>query len=566
MVIPGDEPRDERLEIAAELAVRIAAGNLDARARASARGDAIDAVITALNMLAEELQYERSSRQRAEELLQDEIDAYENAPALFCSVDATTLVVEKCNLTLTAALGKPKEQILGKSVLELYQPQYRGIAERALGDIPLGTSSHRAEAQLATSEGGSVIVGTSATRVRGADGRDRLRIVWRDVTAERGLEAQLFQAQKLEAIGRLSGGVAHDFNNILSVISGATALLGEMLAANSIETEDIALIQQAVARGASLTSDLLAFSRNRVIEPVVTDLRTVIDEAQRMITRLVGEHVQVSANAGTTPLHVSIDPSQLSQVLINLAINARDAMETSGSLRIQARRVERMTGLESIDLPHGPFAWISVSDDGHGMPPEVMARAFDPFFTTKPIGSGSGLGLSTCYGIVQQAGGRITLDSEVGKGTTVHVILPLTTSEKRPLPAPRSEPGPGGRETILVVEDDETVRLVTRRILQRGGYHVLCANDGRHALEEIERFGRHIDLIVTDVTMPRMGGAELGVELRKRRLETRILYLSGYTADVTLGRGASGENMEFLGKPFTQSALLERVRRLLDAR
>ncbi len=562
----GEKAHDDRLEIAAELAVRIAAGNLDARARASAHGDAIDAVITALNMLAEELQHERSSRQRAEELLQDEIDGYENAPALFCSVDAASLIVEKCNLTLTAALGKPKEEILGASVLELYQAQYRGIAERALRDVPLGTSSDRAEAQLQTAGGGSVVVSTSATRVRGADGRDRLRIVWRDVTAERRLEAQLFQAQKLEAIGRLSSGVAHDFNNILSVISGATALLGDLVAAHAMESEDITLIQQAVARGASLTSDLLAFSRNRVVEPIVTDVRSVMREAERMITRLVGENVQVTAAPCPVPLHVSIDPSQLSQVLINLAINARDAMGSSGQLRIAARRVERISGPESLDLPAGPLAWISVSDDGHGMAPEIMARAFDPFFTTKPVGRGSGLGLSTCYGIIQQAAGRIKLESEIGKGTTVHVILPLAAAETRALPPVRSEPPARGKETILVVEDDDTVRLVTRRILERGGYHVIAARDGRQALEEVERPGRNIDLIVTDVTMPRMGGAELGSELRSRRPGTRILYLSGYTSNVTLGRGGASDNAEFLSKPFTQSALLERVRRVLDAR
>lgn len=182
------------------------------------------------------------------------------------------------------------------------------------------------------------------------------------------------------------------------------------------------------------------------------------------------------------------------------AINARDAMGSCGELRIEARRVERVTGPESIDLPAGPLAWISVSDEGHGMEPEVMARAFEPFFTTKPVGRGSGLGLSTCYGIVQQAAGRLELDSEVGRGTTMHVILPLAAAETRALPPQRSEPSPRGKGTILVVEDDDIVRLVTRRILERGGYHVIAARDGRQALEEIERPERSIDLIVTDVS------------------------------------------------------------------
>lgn len=562
----SDKSFDLRMELAVDLAVRIASGNLDARAIVSPHGDAVDAVITALNMLAEELQYERASRKRAEDLLQDEIDAYENAPALFCSIDATSLVVEKCNLTLTSALDIPKSAILGKSVLDLYQAQYRGIAERALRDVPRGTSSERAEAYLRRSDGENVIVSTAVTRVRGSDERDRLRIVWRDVTLERKLEAQLVQAQKLEAIGRLSGGVAHDFNNILSVISGAVALLGDHLAAHSLDSEDVPLIQQAVARGASLTSDLLAFSRNRVAAPVPTDVRSVLLEAERMVTRLVGEHVRVTARADRDALNVLMDPSQLSQVLINLAINARDAMDNqSGVLRIDARRMDRgVGGADAMDPPHGPCVAISVADDGCGMTPEVMARAFDPFFTTKPVGSGSGLGLSTCYGIVQQAGGRINISSEVGVGTTVQVILPLTTTSPRPRVVQRSAPPPGGKETILVVEDDDTVRMVTRRILERGGYHVLCARDGRQALEEIERAPNRLDLIVTDVTMPRMGGAELGVELRRRRPGTRILYLSGYTANVTFAQ--IGEHVEFLSKPFTQSALLERVRHMPDAR
>ena len=562
----NDKSFDLRMEIAVDLAVRIASGNLDARARVSPHGDAVDAVITALNMLAEELQHERASRKRAEELLQDEVDAYENAPALFCSVDVTSLIVEKCNLTLTLALRMPKSEIVGKSVLDLYQPQYRGIAERALRDVPRGTSSERAEAYLRKSDGENVIVSTAVTRVIGSDERDRLRIVWRDVTLERKLEAQLVQAQKLEAIGRLSGGVAHDFNNILSVISGAVALLGDHLASHSLESEDVQLIQQAVARGASLTSDLLAFSRNRVAAPVPTDVRTVLLEAERMVARLVGEHVQVTARADADALNVLMDPSQLSQVLINLAINARDALENnSGQLRIDARRVDRgIGGADGIEPPHGPCVSITVVDNGCGMTPEVMARAFDPFFTTKPVGSGSGLGLSTCYGIVQQAGGRINIASEVGKGTTVQVLLPLTTTSPRPRVVRRAELPPGGKETILVVEDDDTVRMVTRRILERGGYHVLCARDGRQALEEIERTPIRLDLIVTDVTMPRMGGAELGVELRRRRPGTRILYLSGYTANVTFAQ--IGENVDFLSKPFTQSALLERVRHMLDAR
>jgi PAS domain S-box-containing protein len=264
---PPSRSFDQRLEQTVELAMQIASGNLEARLPASEEGDAIDAVITVLNMLAEELQHERRSRRRAEELLEDEIDAYEHAPALFCSVDAATLVVEKCNQTLSALLGMDKSLIVGRSVLELYAPEHREAATRELRGVPRGSSLTGQDVSLRSVAGRSIIVSPSTQAVLGADGRERLRIIWRDVTAERDLEAQLLQAQKLEAIGRLSGGLAHDFNNILSVIIGASDLASEALAAHQIECDELALIQDAVARGTSLINDLLAFSKRQVVKP-----------------------------------------------------------------------------------------------------------------------------------------------------------------------------------------------------------------------------------------------------------------------------------------------------------
>lgn len=558
---------DDRLESAAALALQIASGDLEARRSVSNHGDAIDALVSSLNMLAEELQHERKGRRRAEEALQDEVDAYERGPALFCSLDGDSLDVETCNGTLATAVGLPKSQIIGRSVLELYNPEFRELAERWFRGLPLSASADGSEAHLARADGGHVIVSTGASRIRSGTGRERLRVVFRDVTAERRLESQLAQAQKLEAIGRLSGGVAHDFNNILSVVTGAAALLADQLAAHSLESEDVVLIQEAVARGASLTRDLLAFSRRQASRAVSTDVRNVLLEAVRMVERLVGEHIVVTADLPSEPLHVLIDPSQLSQVLINLAINGRDAMTMGGRLHLRVDPIPAsQLDASATELPAGSYARIRVTDSGVGMTDDVRAQAFEPFFTTKPAGKGSGLGLSVCYGIIRQVGGRITLQSEPGNGTTVEMFLPLMSGASHSV-LPSGSPTPrGGRETLLVVEDDPAVCMVTRRILERAGYHVSSAQNGRDALAVAERIGYDIDALVSDVTMPSMGGIELGAELRRRKPTLRVLYLSGYTENLAAMAVPLESGSDFLGKPFTASTLLVRVRRLLDER
>lgn len=564
---------ESRLEAAAELAVQIASGDLQARLPLSGSGDPIDAVVTALNMLAEELQHERRSRRQAEELLQDELDGYEHAPALFCSFDAQSLQVEKCNQTLAAALGHSKPALLARSVLALYTEEQRGSVERRLREVALGVSQELGDAELLRADGSRLVVSGSATRVRGADERERVRIVWRDVTKERNLEAQLLETQKLEAIGRLCGGVAHDFNNILAVISGAASLTRDLLLEQRLDPEDMVLVQQAVNRGAALVNDLLAFSRRQVVKPVATNVRGIVEEAARMVSRLVGSQIQVTTELDDSALTVLIDPSQLSQVLINLAINARDAMPHGGTLRLVARRSdmrrshERATqpppGAGESSLAPGLYVLLEVADTGSGMAPAVLARAFEPFFTTKPVGSGSGLGLSMCYGIIQQAGGRIGIESKQGKGTTVYVYLPRSgLSSRAPAEAASSLKSGGGQETLLLVEDELAVCNVTRRILERAGYRVLIAENGAAALDVMERSGNDIALVVTDISMPGMGGQELGAELRQRRPKLKILFLSGYSPQ-SLASSTSGAEMEFLGKPFTSNALLDKIRRVL---
>ena len=557
---------ERRLELAAELAVQIASGHLEARAPVTDHGDSIDAVVGALNMLAEELQEERRSRRRAEELLQDELDAYEWGPALFCSLDGDGLAVDSCNQTLASAVGLDKASILGRSVLELYAPEHREAAERWLRALPLGASADGEEAALRSASGGEVIVSTGASRIRSHSGQERLRVVFRDVTTERRLESELAQAQKLEAIGRLSGGVAHDFNNILSVVAGAASLLEDLLATHSLESEDIPLIEQAVARGASLTNALLAFARRQVSTPESTDVRVALEEARLMIERLVGEDIRVTTDVPDQPLHVLIDGSQLSQVLINLAINARDAMSGGGTLHVSAVAMAEEALDPSLGLPHGEYVCIAVSDTGVGMSQQVHSQAFEPFFTTKEPGKGSGLGLSVCYGIIRQAGGRIALHSSPGSGTRVEMFLPITVPACCPARPLVPLVLPGGRETVLLVEDDLAVNMVTRRVLERANYHVLAAQNGIEALRVAERVGYRLDLVVSDLRMPGMGGLELGAELRRRHPGTRVLFLSGYTENLASCKAPLEPGSDFLAKPFTASALLERVRRLLEDR
>jgi two-component system, cell cycle sensor histidine kinase and response regulator CckA len=559
------ESFDRRLEATVELAISIASGDLSARLEVSERGDAIDAIATALNMLAEELSVERSSRQRAEELLRDEVEAYEYAPALFCSLNSDSLLIEKCNQRLAAALEMTKQEVLGRSVLDLYDPACREDAERSLRQLAAGAPPDGTELRLRKQSGGHIIVDISATRIRALDGSERLRIVWRDVSAEKQLEARFLQAQKMEAVGRLSGGVAHDFNNILAVIMGSAGFLEQLLIERNIASDDVRLIQEAAARGASLTNDLLAFSRRRIIKPVPIDLRTLVHEAERMARRLVGENIRVATHVAEHALTVVIDPSQFSQVLINLAINARDAMPEGGVLAIDASsiHVDLSQGAE-LDLAPGEYALISVSDTGIGMASHVAAQAFEPFFTTKPVGQGTGLGLSTSYGIVRQAGGRMWISSAINRGTSVKIYLPQVPVVTRAAHADLAPSAHLGRETLLVVEDDAAVRVLTMRILKSAGYRVLVAQNGEDALRVSAQFDGDIALMVTDVMMPEMGGSELALAMRESRPGTRVLFVSGYTANGVVKQGVLEAKLDFLGKPFTPAALLTTVRQILD--
>ncbi|MCG3149081.1 MAG: Sensor histidine kinase RcsC [Verrucomicrobiae bacterium] len=386
-----------------------------------------------------------------------------------------------------------------------------------------------------------------------------------DMTDRKRLEQQFLQAQKVEAVGRLAGGVAHDFNNILTAILGYSELIlrrvqpGDPIRVNGEQ------IQKAAERAASLTRQLLAFSRKQVLEPRVFNLNDVILDLEKMLRRLIGEDIQFISMLGPQLAMVRADPAQIEQVIMNLVVNARDAMPERGTLTLKTANVTIPVGAPLQVVPAGDYVTFRVTDTGVGMTEETKAHLFEPFFTTKPVGAGTGLGLATCFGIIQQSTGHITVESELSKGTTFTIYLPaINTTVSVNEPAATEPATPRGSERILLVEDEPAIRELAALELRELGYAVHTAGDGAEALEVLQATGGPVELLVTDVVMPKMGGPELADALRHRYRDTRVLFTSGYTAD-TIGRhGVLDEGISFLRKPFTSQTLARKVREVLD--
>jgi signal transduction histidine kinase/DNA-binding response OmpR family regulator len=392
--------------------------------------------------------------------------------------------------------------------------------------------------------------------------------VMMDVTDRTKLEEQLLQAQKMEAIGRLAGGVAHDFNNILTAIFSFGSFVLEELSPGSAPHEDMQEILKAARKAEALTSQLLAFSRRKPISPKTININTLVSDMDRMLRRVVGEDVDVATSLAPDLWNVRVDPGSLEQVLVNLAVNGRDAMPKGGKLTIETRNTlldEEYARAHGEHVKPGQYVCVAVSDDGTGMDEETRRHVFEPFFTTKEAGKGTGLGLSTCFGIVQQAGGYIRVYSEVGSGTTFRVYLPCTREQAESLEPDVVPESLRGHETVLVAEDDEQVRRLSVRALESFGYQVLEAPDGKQALALIRATERPIHLLLTDVVMPEMGGRELADELVAASPDLRVLYMSGYTANAIAHRGVLEPGTHLIQKPFTPDQLARAVRAALDS-
>ena len=387
-----------------------------------------------------------------------------------------------------------------------------------------------------------------------------------DITEHRTLERQLLQSQKMEAIGRLAGGIAHDFNNLLSVILGHSDLLEEQIGANSRLRKSVEATRHAAARATSLTMQLLAFSRKQVIEPTVIDLNACVVEIQKLLHRVIGEDIELAIKLQPNLGRVKADPGQLGQVLMNLAVNSRDAMPTGGKLVIETSDVDLDDTYvrQHLGAKPGPFVMLAVSDTGIGMDSQTLSHIFEPFFTTKETGKGTGLGLSMVYGIVKQNNGYIMAYSEPGRGTTFKLYFPRT-NESLSLPLPTKKAVAGGSETILVVEDELALRDLTCILLRDAGYSVMEALGVEDALAAAKDTRRRIDLLLTDIVMPGLDGRELAAQILALRPGLKVLFMSGYTDDVIVHRGVSIHGALLVQKPFTRNVLLQKIRETLDS-
>jgi two-component system cell cycle sensor histidine kinase/response regulator CckA len=476
--------------------------------------------------------------------------------------DGTLLEINAAGLTLLEA--DSAEQLVGRPVEELVVPEDRA-AYRALHECVCRGVAGTLEFGMAGLKGTRRRLETHAVPLPGPDGRTLYLGVTRDVTEQRRLEEQLRQAQKMEAVGQLAGGVAHDFNNLLQVITGFGQLILDRLSADDPLRDMVVEVKKAGERAATLTRQLLAFSRKELIAPRVLDVAALLADTERMLRRMLGEDVELRT-LSDGPALVKADPGQLTQVLLNLCVNARDAMPTGGRLTIETCVVQR----DEADLrahpgaAPGDYVLLAVRDTGRGIPAEALPHIWEPFFTTKGLGQGTGLGLAVVHGVVAQTGGHVEVQSAPGQGTIFRLYLPHIGEEGRPAKAMSGAGAmPEGTGTVLLVEDEEGVRGLAATILRRCGYQVLEAADKESALRAAAEPGR-IDLLLTDVVLPRGSGREVAEALLRQHPGIKVLYVSGYTEDAVLRHGVQRQQVDFLAKPFTPATLAQKVRTLLD--
>ncbi|HXA51602.1 MAG TPA: PAS domain S-box protein [Candidatus Acidoferrum sp.] len=518
--------------------------------------------IQGVSIIARDMTVQREIQQALEDSEQRYRLLFENNPRPMWVYDQETLGFLAVNTAAIKSYGYSREEFLGMTLRDI----------RPLEDIPKLMEAVLAPTDALTKgpwrhrkKDGSIMIVEITEHPLVFGGRDAYFVMPTDVTERMKLEVQLRQAQRLESVGRLAGGVAHDFNNLLTVINGYSEMVLADLPAGENTRESILQIREAGERAASLTKQLLAFSRQQVIEPAVLNMNTIVSDTLKLLERLMGEDVTFVTRLASDLGHVMADAGQLQQMVMNLAVNARDAMPGGGTLLIETANTSfDDTYLAAHpEVRPGPYVMLAVTDTGIGMTAEIQSKIFEPFFTTKEKGKGTGLGLATVYGMVKQSGGWIWVYSEPGKGTTFKIYLQRTDEPLSKAKA-ASNRGLRGTETILVVEDQSDLRALAVTALSRYGYSVHGAGSGREALGFCHEFASPIHLVLTDVVMPDMNGKELAGRMAALRPETHILYMSGYTANVIVHHGVVDDGVAFLQKPFTPESLAAKVREVLS--
>ncbi|MGA9039586.1 MAG: ATP-binding protein [Terriglobales bacterium] len=480
--------------------------------------------------------------------------------------------IMRINGEFTRLFGFRPEDALGRNIDTLIVPPERTAETRWIEEALVRGQRVALETKRQRKDGTLVDVFMSGAPVVVNGVQVAFYALYRDISEQkraeeerRALEDQFRQAQKMEAVGRLAGGVAHDFNNLLMVISGYSEVLLEHTERHSQLYPKIEAIQQAADRATSLTRQLLAFSRKQMLELKVVDVNVIVADMERLLRPMIGESIALNTRLASDLGRTRADAGQLEQVIMNLVVNAKDAMPKSGKITIETanEKLGDSTRPENLYIQSGPYVVLSITDTGCGMDKETQSRIFEPFFTTKEKGKGTGLGLSTVYGIVKQSGGYIFAKSELGQGTTFRIYLPQVEDAIEPVAPMRHSQAVGGSETVLLVEDEASVRQLVRETLEAGGYTLLEAENGEVALRVASNHHGHIDMLITDVVMPGISGQELSRQLCISDPALKVLYLSGYTEDSIVHEGALEAGTSFLQKPFTLQSLSRKVREVL---